>query len=194
MDKETSQPTADKRVVENQGDRGRRLEADHAVSIFVLDLGNSEINRQNKDAQVRRDQSQVKLIHPAIPASDTDGRHDIDAFGQEQIDNNLGGCVEDNTDEDRECAGNLVTVVGLDQHCGNDGEEPREKVEHDDEATGIVDVAYPGACCLASKKERHDADAEKGNEEGENLDSLWLVCVLSIIKVVRRWWWIHVWL
>lgn len=84
------------------------------MSILVLDIGNSVVHRQDKDAQVRRDQSQVKFVHPAIPAGDTDGRYDIYAFGQEEIDNDLGGCVEDNTDKDRECAGNLVTVVGLD--------------------------------------------------------------------------------
>lgn len=192
VDKETRQPTADKSVVENQRDRGRRLEADHAMSILRLDLGNAEIYRKDKDAQVRGDQRQVKLVHPTVPAGDTDGCHDIDTFSQEQVDNNLGGRVEDNADKDRECTGGLVSVVGLDQHCSNDREEPREEVEHDDEPSGIVDVAYPGPCGLAPKEKGHDGDAEEGDEEGDDFDCLWLVGAIdAVVKVRPRWWRIH---
>lgn len=162
------------------------------MSILRLDLGNTEIHRKDKDAQVWGDKRQVKLVHPTVPTGDTDGRHDIDAFSQEQVDNNFGRRVEDNADKDRECTGGLVSVVGLDQHRGNDRKEPREEVEHNNKPSSIVDVAYPGPCGLAPKEEGHDGDAEEGDEEGDDFDWLWLVDVLdAVVKVRRRWWWIH---
>lgn len=122
-DKQNGEPARDEDIVQDQCDRGQRLQTNVAVAVLVQD-GDTVHDHQDQNDDVWGEQHEVEAIQSSVLATSGHRADDIDLFDQEQVDHNLGRCVETDADKDGQRARHEVASVGRVEECCNGGEGP----------------------------------------------------------------------